>query len=224
MSHDPAPTIAVDVTDLHPSVCVPSQIRAFMDVFRDRGWLRIEPILAPGLAAELAALTPHLPLTPHLQQERGELSCRFAVTLPAAFEPQYPHCLFRLRQVLTCSLPTILSAIVGCPMALTARDLIDIHVFRKGSFMDDMRSNEMDDVVAYMLGLTGSRWPSVWGGHIEILAEDDTVEQTLPLGWNTLDVFPRSRIRMPVLRRHVQGIAAVGALSPSRTQESSAPS
>ena len=189
---------------LHPRLRDPECLADLAERWHQRAWVRVEPLLAPGLAAELAAFIPCVPLTPQLDAGRREQSWRCVVRMPEAIDPQYPACMYRLSAFLVRELPTLAAHITGAPIPAQGSGDIDIHVFRKGSYIDgpDPATNSGID---FVLGLTTAVWPAEWGGHLHI------ANQRAPLAWDALDLFP-GPARMPLISRHVQGVAIMGHL------------
>lgn len=191
---------------------LPAQARDW----RRAGRLSIEPALAPGLAAELAAFVPQLELTPQWDAERAFLSWRCQVGMPAALEPQYPMCMYRLGHALSHELPRLVSSIVGYRVVAKEPRYIDIRVLRKGSYRDAGSAPASTDI-EYMLGLTGARFPPAWGGHIEFLDDRESVIETRALGWDTLHLARPSSVRIPLVTHHVWAVVVVGTLVPEAT-------
>jgi hypothetical protein len=187
-------------------------VHALARAWQRDGRLCIEPVLAPGLAAELAAFVPQLELTPHWDAERALLSWRCLVGMPAVFEPQYPMCMYRLGHALAHELPRLVSSIVGHRVMAQEPRYIDIRVLRKGSYRDALPSPSPPVDIEFMISLTGARFPPAWGGHIEFLDGRQAVIESREPGWDTLHLMRPSGARIPLMTHHVWTVMVIGTL------------
>lgn len=209
--------LAYHTPGLHPRLTDPALREQLTQSFRARQWVRVQPFLAPGLAAELAALLPGLQLTPQLDSTRREQSWRCIVAMPPTVDLQYPACMYRLGALLVRDLPTLVSEIAGHRVHNTEPIHIDIHVLRKGSYLDGRPAplpalGSPGAGVDFAIGLTGADWPSEWGGHLHIAKE------RVPMPWNALDLFGHTAVQIPLITRHVQGLTVMGHLPATSPQ------
>ena len=81
----------------------------------DSGFLSIDSVLAPGLAAELDVALSALPLGLHIPREPGEsgLHWRCDAQLSPAMSAKSPLPLLRLQRFLGADLPALLSAVTA---------------------------------------------------------------------------------------------------------------
>ena len=227
---------------LHPRLREKAVRDEHAELLRRRGWLRIESALAPGLAAEIAALLPGLSWTPQLDATRSALCWRCLVRMPSTPEPQYPVCLYRLGRGLREELPALVGELWGSPLELvtpTVPDhsgaqngdamlqdqapLIDFQVLRKGSYRERLGSTVAAEVasIRFVFGLTGARWPRAWGGHLHLQTGDDL--QVLPPGWDTLDLHGPVVTWSPLVTRHVWAPVVAGRLRNTANETRAAP-
>jgi hypothetical protein len=189
---------------VHPRLLDPDVVAELAAVWRRSGRLRIDPILRPGLAAELASLLRRLPLTAHSDSGQKELSWRCSVGMPAAIDPQYPECMFALARFIDRDLPALARSITGYPLAAGEPTWLHLRAFRKGSYLDVAAKA---DLPAAWLGLTGASWPESWGGHLENVADDDDGGgDPTPPKCDVLDLFVGSSVRVPLILRHVEAL------------------
>lgn len=176
--------------------------------WRERPVLRMEEVLVPGLAAELADWVPRMPVAPAASHSAVWWGCDAEV--PARPAPRLPDCFVQLARCFDVDLPALVSAITGRSLAPARRGHFTVRVWRKGSFADDLAELEGDDVgdgVAAVIGLTAGGWPDDWGGVHQALG------QRLPPGWNTLDLIGAGVAQQVTLvTRHVTVVTLHAAL------------
>lgn len=160
---------------------------------------RLEGVLPPGLAAELALLLRALPLSP--EPVAAGIAWVGSLQVPLTVDPQHPECLYRLIRFLDQDLTELVAAWLGRPFVRAEAGLIPVWTFRKGGYLD--AAGPLPGVEAW-LGLTGTTWPDGWGGHLEILNEDGTLQACMPPGADTLDLVVGSLVQVPVVQRHVE--------------------
>lgn len=187
------------------------------------GSIRIEEVLAPGLADALAqvALTrlpfmaSHLTTGSHTPcffwrcvldvggQARGE--ARLEPPLDAAAD-------FVLRD-----LPRLATAITGRSLACP-EPVMGFNRFRKGCYLDPHNDEWDGPATAWVLGLTRAAWPVEEGGHLTFLDEDrTTVRSSRPPGWDTLDLYDSHPLprwhAVPLLLTHRDRVTMGGLMA-----------
>jgi hypothetical protein len=206
---------------MHPGLADDDHRARLAERFRAAGRVRIAPVLAPGLAAELAPLLVRMPLLAQRDHREDAVWWRCAIQLPAAPDPQYPECMYRLTRFLDEDLPALASAVLGRRVVSAAPSWLDLRVVRKGSYVDGGDSFAPAGGVDYLLGLTGAAWPAAWGGHLALdpAVDDDAADPRAgddrgAVGWDTLVLFSRAQWRIPLVARHVEGLFLRGMLAP----------
>lgn len=209
--------LAPDST-LHPRLGDDAALAELRQTWAEGRSLRVEQVLAPGLAEAIAAEAMQLPFVAHHHHDehvrclfwRCELALDAAASLP---EP-----LQRAQRFLQRDLPALATAIRGDPLRCPPGGGLVFRRFRKGSYFEPHDDHGPGRVTAYVLGLTRERWPAEQGGHLEFLAADrQTTTNVRPPGFETLDLYdvlPEERwLRIPLLSAHVERLTLSGYLS-----------
>ncbi|MGE0707547.1 MAG: 2OG-Fe(II) oxygenase family protein [Planctomycetota bacterium] len=205
---------------LHPRLREEEAVRALAAEWRARGGcLRVEQVLAPGLAEELARAALELPFEAHFQRDE-HTSCFFwrcvievAVEGGAGLPPPFD----RLAAFVLRDLGALLGAIAGRQVQPPTRPWLVLSRFRKGSYLDEHEDHGLGQATAYVLGLTRAAWPAEDGGHLEFLSDDrQTVLERRAPGWDTLDLYDVRPLvrwhRVPLLLRHAERLTVSGWL------------
>lgn len=173
-----------------------------------RGVARIDDVLVPGLAAELAPFARSLPLVATAGRDPDALEwvCEFAV--PPAPDPQYPPPLFALSTFVHRDLPALVGASAGADFAYGAPGQLRVSMLRKGCYVDARAAPAADGVVEFRLDLTAPGWPVEWGGHLAVAAAGG--EQSMAPACGCLDLIANRRWRVPLVIRQVEGLAITG--------------
>lgn len=144
--------------------------------------LRVDDALAPGIAAELAAWIPRMPVGPTVDPGHDALWWSCDAELPMRPDPRLPECFFQLGRFFDVELPARAAAITGRRLAWAQRGHFSLRLWRKGSFADGTPEIAAGSIEA-VIGLTAGSWPDDWGGIHHVL------DQQLRPGWNTLDLI-----------------------------------
>lgn len=197
----------LDDPALHPRLLAPAAAAELAGAWaRSAGALRIDDVLQPGLAAELTALLGRFPLG--LTSDEGVV-WRCDVGIPAAVDPQHPEPLYRALRALDRDLPALAGAITGRPWRPARPGWLRLLGWRKGSWLE--RPAPRDGALHYLLGLTGARWPRDWGGWLALAGGESR-----PPGHDALDLLDDGQaLALPLVLRHVEGLALTGALLPA---------
>jgi hypothetical protein len=164
--------------------------------------VRLDDVLPPGIAAELAAWLPRLPLGVETAPAGAGVWWGCEVALPPVSDPQTPACVFALARFLDDDVPARIAASTGKALAHDKPRSFAVRVWRKGSFADEAAG--APGTVDAILGLTGARWPAAWGGALEVGGE------RRPPGWDTLDLLDGASPRaVTLLTRHVAVVTIV---------------
>ncbi len=199
---------------LHPRLQSAEQQRALAEQWRDDGVMRIQNVLTPGLAAELALVCGDLPLKARLYEAHQDLSWSLDLGVPEKLDPQQPECLFRLMRFLQKDLPSLVNAITGRNLERAEARLAHLWSMRKGSFVDAGGPLAVRGGIDATLGLTGINWPTDWGGHLVWQSEGGQA-YGLPPGFDTLDLFDGGRFVVPLVSRHVRSLVVRAHLNPA---------
>lgn len=199
----------LEVSALHPRLLESGARRELQAHWHMRGHVRIDEVLAPGLAAQLGELLGRVPFAPLVDDQPRALRFCCVMELPAAPEARHSGCLYRLVRFLGRDLPELVGAVTGLPCA-ASRDprCIVAEALRKGSYRDGFAPG-----MHALLGLCAARWPVHWGGYLELSLPEPGGNEQLAPGWDTLDLFGAERqARIALLREHVPGFLVGSAL------------
>ncbi len=180
--------------------------------------LRVDDVLAPGLAAELADWLPTLPLEPRYLAEQVALTWACEIQVPDEIDPQHPGALYRLVEFLDRDLPALASAITGQTLVPPIARVVHVASLRRGAYVDAGATLAPPGGIDVVLGLTGARWPADYGGHTEWLNDAGVVTRRLAPGFDTLDLQPPGRYRVPLLTRPVHTLAVRTYLQPEESR------
>lgn len=189
---------------IHPRLLDPDLLAGLAEQWAVGRCMRIERVLAPGLAAELAPLLARLPMGP-LMEDGFCWGCDVGVP---AVEPQHPEPLYRAVRFVDRDLPQLVEAITGRALETPQPSWLRVRVLRKGSFAEPPQ--EPATGLRFVLGLTRARWPEAWGGHMDLLDPDEPtrVVQRREPGFDTLDLFQASPgCRTSLVLRHVEALS-----------------
>lgn len=207
------------LSSLHPRLLEPTAIAGIREAWSRSGCLRIDGVLAPGLADELEPALRALPFEPHFESDE-HTRCFFwrcIVQVPGADAPPLPPPFDRLARFLGRDLVELASAVSGRAVLGQVKDWITVCRYKKGSYLDAHQDYGVGHAVAYVLGLTRARWPAEAGGHLEFLAGDrETVIERRPPGFDTLDLYDVHPVvrwhRVPLLVEHQDRLTVSGWL------------
>jgi len=177
----------------------------------ESGAVSVEAALAPGLAAELAPVLRSLPYAATYSQGPSGIVWRCEFNLPTARDPQYPDCLFSLREFLNVDACALAKAHLGGNYENTSTGTLAAWMIRKGCYVDAERSANPGHV-DFVLDISGAAWPAEWGGHLEF-AGADGIEQLPASSAGTLHLLAGGAPRIPLLTRQVEGLWVVGRLT-----------
>lgn len=207
-------------SSLHPRLLEPDALRALAEQFAAAGGnVRIEQVLAPGLADALPDALRELPFTAHCVDDE-HVRCFFwrcLIAIPREDEPPLPPPLDLLGRFVKHDLPALASAIAGRAILGPVEDWLPVCLYRKGSYLDAHEDHGVDRAAAFVLGLTRDRWDPSAGGHLEFLADDrlSVVERRAP-GFDSLDLYDVRPVvrwhRVPLLVEHVERLTVSGWL------------
>jgi hypothetical protein len=168
------------------------------------GAVRIDDVLPPGLAAELAVGLNRLPLV--LTAVQGEVAWSVGVVMPPASEPQMFQPLVRLFRLIAVELPALCLAITGRRLVASPPDQITVVAYRKGSWTET-RVDAAAGGVACTIGIAAGTWPAAWGGHDERFDAHGNVIWREPLMPGTVELADVSLVRrVAVLTHHVERV------------------
>jgi hypothetical protein len=106
------------------------------------------------------------------------------------------------------------SRLTGLALAPPDDRLLVATVYERGSYLDPHNDVDGRRKVAFVLGLTDTRWPAEDGGHLEFLSPGGEVLERRAPGWNTLDLFevtqPIHIHEVPIVVRDVERRAITG--------------
>lgn len=202
----------------HPRLADAAEREALRGRWSASTALRIDEVLAPGLAAELADWLPTLPLEPRYLAEQVALTWACEIQVPDEIDPQHPEALYRLVDFLDRDLPALARTITGRALAPPVARVVHVSSLRRGAYVDAGTTLAPPGGIDVVLGLTGPRWPADCGGHTERLDDDGAVSQRLAPGFDTLDLYPAGRYRVPLLTRPVRTLAVRTLLVPEETR------
>ncbi len=163
--------------------------------WRDRPALRFDDVLEPGIAAEIVAWIPRMPLGPTVDRAGHAVWWSCDAELPSRPDPRLPGCFVRLVRFFDVDLPTLAGSITGRRLVPARPHHFSVRVWRKGSFADGPAETPPGSIEA-IVGLTAGDWPDAWGGVLEVL------DQRLSPGWNTLDLVGGSPPQQVTLLTH----------------------
>ena len=202
-----------DGSTLHPELRTAEMRAGLAAQWRAGGAMRLQGVLEPGLAAELACTLWRMPVEPRIYAAHTDLSWSCDVGVPRDPDPQHPPCLFRLTRFLRLDLPALVSAIVGRALTVSEPDNIHLWALRKGAYVDDGGPLAPAGGLDVLLGLTGAHWPADWGGHMVWTSARDR-SMALPPGFDTLDLLDGGRFQIPLLTRPVESLSIRATLEP----------
>ena len=202
----------------HPRLAAAAEREALRGRWSAGAVLRIDAALAPGLAAELADWLPTLPLEPRYLAEQVALTWACEIQVPDEIDPQHPEALYRLVDFLDRDLPALASAITGRSLVPPMARVVHVSSLRRGAYVDAGATLAPPGGVDVVLGLTGARWPAGHGGHTEWVEDDGAVSQQLAPGFDTLDLHPPGRYRVPLVTRPVRALAVRTILVPQEAR------
>jgi hypothetical protein len=191
---------------LHPRLRGGAAVATLAAAWRDGGALRIDELLDPGLAAELAVELPRLPLAPRVLAEHEDLSWACEVGVPDDPDPQLAACMHRLAALLDTELPALAGAITGRRLAPPARRRVHVWAFRKGGHVAAGRPLAPPGGLDVWIGLTGARWPAELGGHVDRVDAGGSAAITHAPGWDTLDLIDGLGHRIALVCAHVEAL------------------
>lgn len=203
---------------LHPRLGDPGEVAALAARWRETGGcLRIDGLLAPGLAEALEGALLELPFESHLEHDE-HVRCFFwrcIVAVPGPDAPPLPPPFDRAARLVLRDIPALAAAISGRPVRGPTSEWVIACRYRKGSYLDVHNDHGPGQAIAYVVGLTRAAWPAEQGGHLEFLASDrETVLERRAPGWDTLDLYdvhpaPRWH-RVPLLLEHAERLTLSG--------------
>jgi hypothetical protein len=212
-----ATTTTASWPTLHPRLAEAGALDALSERWRTRRRMRIEDALAPGLAEAIVASAGQLPFS-FFERHEGEIHC-VLWRQPHALEGDARGfaAMPELRRLLTVDLPALASAITAQALGPAPGGHFAIDYYTRGSYLDAHSDRGPDRLVAYVVGLTGERWPAERGGHLEFLAPDEeTVIERVAPGFGSLDLFCIYPLtaphRVPLLRDPVTRLSINGWL------------
>lgn len=204
---------------LHPRLLDPGVLRDLARDFAATGNLRVEQVLAPGLADALPDVLRALPFSEHCEDDE-HVRCFFwrcVIRIPGPSDASLPPPFDRLARFVKHDLPALASAITGRAVRGPTEDWIPVCLYRKGSYLDDHEDHGIGRAAAFVLGLTRDAWPAERGGHLEFLSPDRraVVERRAP-GFDTLDLYDVRPVvrwhRVPLLVEHAERLTVSGWL------------
>jgi hypothetical protein len=166
--------------------------------WKARPALRLDEVLAPGVAARLAAWLPRLPVGIAAAERGRGVWWGCEVEAPPVIDPQIPPCVHQLVRFFDRDLPPLIAAITGRALVPAPPRRFGVRIWKMGSFLDER--DAAPGAIEAVVGLTGARWPEDWGGTTEVLGE------RWPPGWNTLDLIGDTPRRIGLVTEHVEMI------------------
>lgn len=174
---------------------------ALAAAWRAHGGARLDDALAPGLAAELAAVLAGLPLEP--LGDAGEVSWQCDVVVPPQVDPQLAEPLYRAVRLVERDLPTLLAASLGLRVAPATPRRLTVAALRKGSWLDGGAPGPGE--LAVTVVVAAGSWPAAWGGHDAWVDAAGAIVAAHPPAAGAVELRgPGLRRRTPPLRRHVE--------------------
>jgi hypothetical protein len=219
----------MDEPAVHPRLRDRDVLAALRETWRRDGCLRIESVLAPGLAASLAPALIALPFAAYRKDDE-HARCFFwrcIIEIPPPGAPLPPPPFDAIARFIGRDLTELASAVSGRSLRGLVRDWIPVCRWRKGSFLDAHEDYGVGRAIAYVLGLTRETWPAEHGGHLEFLASDrETVLERRAPGFDTLDLYDVRPVerwhRVPLLVEHHERLTVSGWIAGSETSGSEA--
>lgn len=172
---------------LHPEAA--ARTAELAAAWRQDPLLRIEPFLRDEVVRELR---DELRLLPHaIVEEMGAQLTFLCFRYAAPPDPHCEHVVCELGRWLFSEGRAWIGEITGRVLAPPPDNLLVSTVYGKGCYLDPHSDTIEDRSVAYVLGLTETRWPPEEGGWLEFLEPQGgaRVSHRRAPGWNTLDVF-----------------------------------
>jgi hypothetical protein len=166
--------------------------------------VRIDDALPDGIAAELVAWLPRLPLGVETAPAGAGVWWGCELELPPVPDAQTPACLIALMRFFARDVPARIADHGGGAVVREKPSRFALRLWRKGSFVEEGPLGAPGTIHA-IVGLTAARWPAAWGGALELLDHD----LALAPGFGTLDlVAGDARRRVPLVTHHVIAMTA----------------
>ena len=209
-----------DATTLNPAVVNQDRLATLKAAWARTRRVRVEGLMRPGLAAEVAAMAVAGEFSfeaRHVNEVRCVLWSQ-THRWPAGDRAPASTVLMALVELLTRDIPALAQAITGQRVWRARDEGFAFHWYTKGCYLDAHTDQGSDRALAFVVGLTKQRWAATRGGHLEFLAPDEqTVVDTIPPGFDTLDLFciyPLTRPhRIPILKDSVRRLSINGWLA-----------
>lgn len=195
---------------LHPALDLPA-LATRWQITRN---LRIDDFLVPEAAEALADALRGQPHT--LRCGNGPLTFLYGeCTLIPEPDCGHPTCAF--ARWWHGAGRGVIEGLTGRALSSPPDARVVATLYGKGCYLDTHNDFDGHRAVAYVLGLTRTRWPADEGGHLEFLGVENgevVVRERRAPGFNTLDLFevcgspPPHRI--PIVTRHHERRAISG--------------